>query len=374
MKETASKRKIPPLPVLIRSRRGFTWLCTLVAAVMLGTFCTPPPASAVTPMNGVIAAGNGRHSRYIYLMDDTTSEAEIIGRLAVGKSVLIFPDMSTPDFLYVMSEPDSSGDCQQGWVPREKVRLLASTEQPFTDLAGDSRAQKAVRKLVKSGIADRHGDQWRPDAKVTRRELALMLEKYVDKLEELRTSLLTRMEALPLRNGLSAEEAARVDALVKRLETIENSRRNAELELSMLRERVERNTSSIARLRKEGERRQRRVDALGRELGRLEGEVKAKASAESVAKLAERLDGVERDVSEIRSSVAFLKEKLEEMARKLDDEDSDLSLEGIDEEGSDAADERVQGTLANVTRQLQDIDKTLDVLTTKMDQVEAGYL
>jgi hypothetical protein len=240
--------------------------------------------------------------------------AAVLGKLAPGLGVTVFPDRSPEGWWSVRLAPKGEQPEIFGYVPRSFVHWA---QGPFDDVPGDHWAASALERLKKEKqLPLRGGTHFRGSQSLTRYDLAVILDRALIRLRKTRKGLETQMAELPARMEEAAEQARRADRLVPQLDALgrEEAALRGELELltgklDLQDQRLSGTAEELDRSRiREGDQ-DRRLEELRRVTTQLEGEV-ANYRSQHAAELAESPAGLDLTLREAG-------EQLETMALRM---------------------------------------------------------
>ncbi len=177
----------------------------------------------------------------VLMFSDSTGQSDRLGQLEEGARLSIFPEMSTDEFFFAMAENGQLAKTY-GWVPTKSVQM---TDGKFGDVPQGHWAGEALRRLEDEGIIE--GDQvgYNGDRAVTRYELAMVLDRHLDKLKEYKGSIMAAIEAVPYDRALDNVEAGKLDRLIQHLEGVEATERKLRCEVTDMRKLVTANATRL---------------------------------------------------------------------------------------------------------------------------------
>jgi len=175
------------------------------------------------------------------LLGDSVPGAERLGTVQAGDHMTIYPEMSSDDYFFALVE---SGPCAKnyGFVPTNHVQMVDAT---FGDVPQNHWAGEALRRLEREGIITGDDNGFRGSEAVTRYELAMVLDRHLDKLQQYKGQVMAAIEAVPYDHSLNNAEAGKLDRLIAHLEGLESTEKKLTSEVTDLRTQVTRNSTRL---------------------------------------------------------------------------------------------------------------------------------
>ena len=184
---------------------------------------------------------SGLVKKTVLMYSDSNAKSDRLGQLEEGAKLTLFPEMSSDEYFFVMAE---TGQLAQtyGWVSTKSVQL---TDSKFGDVPQNHWAGEALRRLENEGIIE--GDQvgYNGDRAVTRYELAMVLDRHLDKLKEYKATIMAAIEAVPYDRTLDNVEAGKLDRLIQHLEGVESTEKKLGVQVSDMRRQIASNSTRI---------------------------------------------------------------------------------------------------------------------------------
>jgi len=263
----------------------------------------------------------GRLSSQAPLLSDSLAGAEQVAWLTEGTHLTIFPEMSNDDFFFVMAD-GVAGDACHGWVPTASVQMV---EAQFGDVPKGHWASEALKRLSSEGLVDVDKNGFHGDKAVTRYELTMVLDRYMDRLSQVKGAFMAAIEAIPFDRKLDINEANKLDRLVKHLEGLERSKQHLGMQMAQLSERVEQSEIRLDVVEETQIVQGESIDEIVSKVQKVDG------FHSRLAKVEQRVNGLERggvvaheidfpeqpnvDVDRLRNEINELKQRLERMEK-----------------------------------------------------------
>ena len=184
---------------------------------------------------------SGLVKKTVLMYSDSAANSDRLGQLEEGAKLTLFPEMSSDEYFFAMAETGQLAETY-GWVPTKAVQL---TDRKFGDVPQNHWAGEALRRLESEGIIE--GDQvgFNGDRAVTRYELAMVLDRHLDKLKEYKGNIMAAIEAVPYDRTLDSVEAGKLDRLIQHLEGVEMTEKKLSVQVSDMRQQVASNSTRI---------------------------------------------------------------------------------------------------------------------------------
>lgn len=270
-------------------------------------------------------------------------EAPPVSKLHPGSKVTVYPENSPEKWWYIEME-SREGVLQQGFVPRSFVNVRHG---PFMDVPEDHWAVPALERLKTAGaLTGYDSGRFQGEKGFTRFEMAVMLDRYMVRLQKARERIEDKIAKIPMQQGLTGKNAEDLDEVVAQLEKLSQEEGKLKKTVEALRGKVDGNIrrldgleGSVNGLLARDATQDRRLDELSSMASQLSAEiaqVRGKSDSEpaptsalkpDLAKKIERIQELMERSAQLEAKVAALeaRDRLAQLLKTRKDNSSDAS-------------------------------------------------
>ena len=255
------------------------------------------------------------------MYSDSANTAQAMGALSANVSLALFPEMSNDEYFFAMAQEGELCD-RYGWVPTASVQLV---DPRFGDVPRNHWAGEALRRLEREGIIEGNRGGFHGEESVTRYEMAMVLDRHLDKLKEYKASVMAAIEAIPYDRTLDGSEAGKLDMLIQHLEGIELTEKQLRCDVSDLRSRVRNNSTRLNVVEEATALHAETLEGLKSQMARVDGGIdRVDSFAEKLERMEQRMDSFDQrlqskqelpwqsqDLNELREELQKLRKKVE---------------------------------------------------------------
>jgi chromosome segregation ATPase len=239
--------------------------------------------------------------------------------------VTVFPDDS-PEGWWSIEQVDGETSLR-GFVPRSFVKLNTG---PFLDVPGDHWAAPALKRLKSSGaLTGYEGDRFRGSQAFSRFEMAVLLDRYMDRLKGARERIEDQIAKIPMQTHLGGHDSKTLDEVIQNLERLSREEKQLRGLMENLHGRVEANEQRLDSMHDEvasvvhhDSQQDRRLDELARTASKLTAEVSA---LRSMGKTYARSSGNGSPDTQLTSSLAVNIVKVKELVTRAESLEAKVS-------------------------------------------------
>lgn len=306
----------------------------LLASLLTGFGLLPAFAAEETTVNGKLTITEEDALYGVAILRDQPDQAgKTVGHLVPGARVTVFPETSPKGWWYI-EVTARDGGIQTGFVPRSTVKV--APPGPFKDVADEHWASGAIRRLKDGGYLTGYNgtDTFAGEKPLSRYEMAVMVDRYMSRLQASRAKIEEMIAKIPLQKNLGPADAAQLDELVQRLDGLAGEEKDLRRMVGELDQKVAAQGT--------------RIDELGAQVA---------GNAEHEADQDRRIDELARTGSQVASELAAIKAMREGTAAVAADETAN---------GTNLA----AGLAVNIVK-VKDLYKRIEGLEAKVTALEA---